>query len=62
MHKESYALIMPIHDYRHYNFGVLVNRCDGYTPPVNSFMRKYILFGIIAKQATAQRTIQGFTS
>ena len=60
--KESYTLIQPHHYYSRYNFGVLVNSYTGYTPPVNRFMRNYILLGIIPKYAAARRTIQGFTS
>ena len=61
-HKESYTLITPLHDYKHYNFGIQVNSYTGYTPPVYRFMYDYILLGIIPKHVAAQRNIQGFTS
>ena len=62
LHQESYTLITPHPSYWRYNFGVLVNSYNGYTPPVNKFMHDYILLGIIPKQEAAQHTIQGFTS
>ena len=61
-HKEDYTLITPHRSYTQYNFGVRVNSYSGYTRPVNSFMRDYILLGIIPRPVAARKSYQGFTS
>ena len=59
---ESYTLIQPHPHFANTEFGLLVNRFQGYTRPMNAFMNDYILLGIIPASAARHRSIQGFKS
>ena len=49
---EFYTLIQPHPSFANTDFGVLVNSFSVYTGPVNSFMKDYILLGIIQEYPT----------
>ena len=59
---ESYTLIQPHPTFASTDFGVLVNSFSVYTGPVNSFMKDYILLGIIPKSISQNKLLQGFKS
>ena len=59
---ESYTLIEPHPDFANIDFGVLVNRYSGYTPPLNDFMEDYIFLGILPASVARDNNTQGFKS
>ncbi|CAH3019798.1 unnamed protein product [Porites evermanni] len=60
---EAYTLIQPHPSFASTEFGVLINSFQGYTKPLNAFMKEYIFLGIIPASAAARRrSLQGFRS
>ena len=57
---EAYTLIQPHPSFANTEFGVLINSFQGYTKPLNAFMKEYIFLGIIPASAARQRSVQGF--
>ncbi|KAL9978875.1 hypothetical protein ACROYT_G016456 [Oculina patagonica] len=59
---EHYTLIQPHPNFANVNFGMRVNRFDGYTRPQNDFMKDYIFLGILPASTARHKNIQGFKS
>ncbi|KAJ7380751.1 hypothetical protein OS493_007126 [Desmophyllum pertusum] len=59
---ETYTEIQPHPSFANVDFRVLMNNFSGYTEPQNSFMKDYILLGIIPKVRAQSKSIQGFKS
>ena len=57
---EAYTLIQPHPSFANTEFGVLINSFQGYTTPLNAFMKEYIFLGIIPASAARHRSVQGF--